>query len=128
MSYCIYFHSFAWLSICMERNVVCSRLFCFILNFTITDLIPFVLPDVAFLLEQIHVVSSNCYAAINLVNAFFQDPLVNRIKINVLLCGKDRRALSISYPSSTSKLLQFFINFDHLDKKTIMLALYAVSP
>ena len=108
--------------------MVCSRLFCFILNFTITDLIPFVLPDVAFLLEQIHVVSSNCYAAINLVNAFFQDPLVNRIKINVLLCGKDRRALSISYPSSTSKLLQFFIKFDHLDKKTIMLALYAVSP
>lgn len=82
----------------------------------------------AFLLEQIHVVSGNCYAAINLVNAFFQDPLVNRIQINVLLCGKDRRALSISYPPSTSKLLQFFVNLDHLDKKTIMLALYAVSP
>ena len=31
-------------------------------------------------------------------------------------------------PSSTSKPLQFFVNLDHLDKKTIMLALYAVPP
>lgn len=100
--------------------MVCSRLFYFILSFTIARC--------GILLEQIHVVSSNCYAAGNLVNAFFQDPLVNRIQINVLLCGKDRRALSISYPPEyTSKLLQFFVNLDHHDKKTIMLALYAVS-
>ena len=66
--------------ICMvplgERNVVCGKIILHYLKFNqVTDSIPFVSPDVASLLEQIHVASSNCYAAIHLGNAFFSRPI-----------------------------------------------------